>query len=62
MMEWILLVIVAGSSQTGVAINSTNVPMANVERCNVARDKLLAAIKVYQSPTYVVIAECLQSR
>ena len=61
-MEWILLVIVAGTSQTGMAIHSTSVPMATVERCNVARDKLLAAIKIYQSPNYAVVAECLQSR
>ena len=61
-MEWVLLVIVAGTSQTGMAINSTNVPMATVERCNAARDKLLTAIKAYQSPNYAVVAECLQSR
>ena len=61
-MEWILLVIVAGTSQAGMAIHSTNVPMATVERCNVARDKLVAATKVYQSPNYAVVAECLQSR
>jgi len=61
-MEWVLLVIVAGTSPTGMAINSANVPMATVERCNAAREKLLAAIKIYQSPNYAVVAECLQSR
>jgi len=61
-MEWVLLVIVAGTSPSAMAINSTTVPMATVERCNVAREKLLAAIKIYQSPNYAVVAECLQSR
>jgi hypothetical protein len=36
--------------------------MATVERCNAARDKVLNAIKVYQTPNYAIIAECLQSR
>jgi hypothetical protein len=61
-MEWVLLVIIAGVPAPGAAINSTTVPMATAERCNAARDKLLNAIKVYQSPNYAVIAECLQSR
>ena len=61
-MDWILLVIVAGTSMSDRAINSATVPMATVERCNAAKDKLTSAIKVYQSPNFVVIAECLQSR
>jgi hypothetical protein len=61
-MEWILVIIVGGTTPTGMAINSTNVPMATVERCNAARDKMLTAIKAYQSPNYAVVAECLQSR
>jgi hypothetical protein len=60
-MEWILLVIIAGASASGT-VNSTTVPMATVEHCNAARDKLLNALKVYQSPNYAIIAECLQSR
>lgn len=61
-MEWVLLIIVAGTSPSGMAINSSNVPMATMERCNAAKDKMLAAIKVYQSPNIAVVAECLQSR
>jgi len=60
-MDWILLVIIAGASASGT-VNSTTVPVATVERCNAARDKLLDALTVYQSPNYAIIAECLQSR
>lgn len=60
-MEWVLLVIIAGQSASG-NVNSTNVPMATLERCNAAKEKLMTSIKAYQSPNYTVIAECLQSR
>ena len=60
-MDWILLVIIAGASASGT-VNSTTVPMATAERCNAARDKLLNALKAYQTPNYAIIAECLQSR
>jgi hypothetical protein len=61
-MDWILLVIIVGTSMSDKAVNSATVPMATGERCNAAKDKLLNAIKVYQSPNYAVVAECLQSR
>jgi hypothetical protein len=60
-MEWVLVVIIAGASASGT-VNSTTVPMATLERCNAAKDKLLNAIKVYQTPNYAIIIECLQSR
>ena len=61
-MEWILLVIIVGSSDSARAVNSAPVPMATLQLCNTARDKLLNSIKVYQSPNFQIIAECLQSR
>jgi len=61
-MDWILLVIIVGLSASDRAVNSATVPMATVERCNSARDKLVNAVKAYQSPNYTIIAECLQSR
>jgi len=61
-MDWILLVIIVGLSDSDRAVNSATVPMATVERCNSARDKMVNAIKVYNSPNFAIIAECLQSR
>jgi hypothetical protein len=61
-MDWILLVIIVGYSASDRAVNSATVPMATVERCNSAKDKLVNAIKVYDTPNYMIIAECLQSR
>ena len=61
-MDWILLVIIAGVSVSDRAVNSATVPMATAERCNSAKEKVINATKAYNSPNFVIIAECLQSR
>jgi hypothetical protein len=61
-MDWILLVIIVGLSNTDRAVNSATVPMATAERCNAAKDQMVNSIKVYNSPNFSIIAECLRSR
>jgi len=61
-MDWILLVIIVGLSNTDRAVNSATVPMATAERCNAAKDQMVNAIKIYNSPNFAILAECLRSR
>jgi len=61
-MDWILLVIIVGLSNSDSAVNSATVPMATAERCNSAKNQMVNSIKSYNSPNFAIIAECLQSR
>jgi hypothetical protein len=61
-MDWILLVIIVGLSNTDRAVNSATVPMATAERCNTAKDQMVNSIKAYNITNFSIIAECLRSR
>ena len=60
-MDWVLFVVIVSTS-TGTAINSSNVPMATQQLCNVAKAQLIEAYKGTNSPNFILYAECLQVR
>jgi hypothetical protein len=61
-MNWVLFVVLASTSGSEKAINSTAVPMATEQLCNAAKAKLTQAYQKTQGPNYVLVTECLQAR
>jgi uncharacterized membrane protein len=61
-MKWVLFVVLASTSGSEKAINSTAVPTATEQLCNAAKEKLTQAYRNTQSPNYVLVTECLQAR
>jgi hypothetical protein len=61
-MEWILFVVIASTGLSdNKAIHSSTMPVATLQLCNAAKDKLTEAYKQTQSPNFLFIGECLQS-
>src|SRR6266480_3247767 len=61
-MKWVLFVVLASTSGSEKAINSTAVPMATEQLCNAAKEKLTQAYRKTQTPNYLLVTECLQAR
>jgi hypothetical protein len=61
-MKGVLFVVLATTSGSEKAINSTAVPMATEQLCNAAKEKLTRAYRKTQTPNYLLVTECLQAR
>ncbi len=53
-MNWVLFVVLASTSGSEKAINSTAVPMATEQLCNAVKAKLTQAYQKTQSVNYVL--------
>ncbi len=62
-MEWILFVVIGTTALSdNKAINTSAVPMASLELCTQAKEKLAELHKATQSPNFMMVTECLRSR
>ena len=54
-MKGVLFVVLATTSGSEKAINSTAVPMATEQLCNAAKEKLTQAYRKTQTPNYLLV-------
>lgn len=63
LMDWILFIVIASTAVSdNKAVHTSAVPMASLQLCTTAKDKLAEAYKKVQSPNFAFIGECLQAR